>query len=222
MTRMIVLIGLWLCAGGPAMAGAWSRETGGWFISLGTNYALTDQARRPVYWDPTIYLEYGLRPGTTIGIDGYSADGGDELAGLLYWRQTFSAADARNQFALTFGLGVRDREGFPTEDITRIGLSWGRGTNWGWLAVDTAATYSGRTNRFDSKLDATLGYNFSDRWSGIMQLQSGFGTEGDFYAKAAPSAVLRINGNLRMEFGAVQSLTGDYGSALRASVWLEF
>lgn len=205
-----------------AEAGAWPRAPGDWFVSVGTNYALSENARRPVYYDPTLYIEHGLRPGTTLGFDAYSADGGDEMSALLFWRQSLTAADATAPLAVTFALGYREREGFVSEDLTRVGLSWGRGTGWGWLAVDVAGTYSARTERFDTKFDSTIGYVMTDRWTGVAQLQTGIGTEGTAYAKIAPATIFELRDGIRVELGAVQSLTGDFGQALRANLWFDF
>ena len=219
---MRLILALLLILPHTALSGPWGREPGEVFLSLGTNFALTDDTRRPVYYDPTLYAEWGLRPGTTLGLSAYSADGGEEVSGYAFWQQQITAPDARIAAAFSLGLGYRERELRGEERFLRAGLSAGMGTDWGWLVLDTALIRGESTGRIESKVDGTVGYNLSETFSLMGQLQTGIGTEGTAYTKFAPSLLYRLNDSLRLELGGIQSLTGDYGRGLRASLWYEF
>ena len=64
------------CLATSAHAGAWSREKGELFIAAGGNFLLSEGARLPVHYDPTLYAEYGASERVTLGLDIHTADAG--------------------------------------------------------------------------------------------------------------------------------------------------
>lgn len=221
MLRLCLMI-LLTCAG-AAGAGPWMRGEGDVFLSFGANVALSDTATRPVHWDPTLYLEYGVGPRLTLGADLYIANGDEEETGSVFLRYPLRAADTGLPMAVSLAYGLRhDRPANALEQIARAGLHVGRPLPRGWLSADAAAIFVLGEDRTEGKLDLTWGRSLSDRWTGIVQMQTGIGTAGDFYAKAAPSALYRLNTRTQIEFGVVQALTGDHGTGLRIATWWEF
>ncbi|ROU03613.1 hypothetical protein [Histidinibacterium lentulum] len=221
MLRLCLMI-LLTCAG-DAAAGPWMRGEGEVFLSFGTNVALSDTAQRPVHWDPTVYLEYGLTPRLTLGADLYIANGDEEETGSVFLRFPLHAAETGLPVSASLAYGLRhDRLADETERIARAGLHVGRPLPQGWLSADAAAIFVLGGDRTEGKLDLTWGRSISERWTGVLQMQTGIGTAGDFYAKAAPSALIRVTDRTRIEIGVVHALTGDRGTGLRIATWWDF
>ncbi|QQA42218.1 hypothetical protein [Pelagovum pacificum] len=217
------LVILFLTFATSANAGPWLREKGAVFLSFGANVAISDSAVRPVHWDPTVFLEYGLTERLTVGFDLYIANGDEEQTAGVFARYPLREGDLTWPVSATVGYGLRhDRTEATLEEILRFGVSTGRGLPRGWVAIDAAAIQPLVEAPLEAKLDVTWGREVAPRMTTILQLQTGIGTAGDFYAKAAPSVLLSVNERLRFEVGAVQALTGDLGTGLRIAAWLDF
>lgn len=206
----------------PAFAGAWAREKGQAFIASGGNLILSDGAQLPVHYDPTFYLEYGLSDLLTVGIDYHTADQGRIDTVFVFARFPLGDTNARDRYAASLAFGARIDEFNPLEKLVQGGVSWGRGLDHGWLSIDYSATYGDIDQVFRSKADFTWGYNFNDRWTTTLQLQTGEGFNDDLYAKISPSILYQVNDRYRIGLGAVQALTGDNGSALKIDVWTTY
>jgi len=220
--RWMVLSFFVFAAPGQVDAGAWAREKGEVFIATGGNFLLSDGAQLPVHYDPTLYIEYGLSPLITVGLDYYTADQGRIDTGLIFARFPLGNVTGRDRLAASLAFGARVDEFSPVESLIRGGLLWGRGLNNGWLAIDYSATYGDIDQVFRSKADFTWGYNLTDRWTSTLQLQSGEGFDEDVYAKINPGIIFRVNDNYRVSVGAVRAFTGDKGSALKLDIWAKF
>lgn len=217
------IVFLWLIlAGQMAFAGAWAREKGQVFIASGGNFLLSDGAELPVHYDPTIYAEYGLTELVTVGLDYHTADKGRINTGFIFARFPLGDTTGRDRFAASFAFGARVDPLNPVEQLLRGSLSWGRGLESGWLAVDASATYGTLDTMFRPKVDFTWGYNITDRWTGSLQLQTGQGFDDDYYAKINPSLSFGINDTYRVSAGIVKGLTGDEGGALKLDLWTTF
>lgn len=206
----------------PVFAGAWAREKGQFFTASGGNFLLSDGAQLPVHYDPTFYLEYGLSDLLTVGLDYHTADQGRIDTGFIFARFPLGDTTQRDKIAVSLAYGARVDEFNPMEMLMRGGLSWGRGLDSGWLAIDYTATYGDIDKVFRSKADFTWGYNLNDRWTTTLQLQTGEGFNDDVYAKISPSVLFTVNDTYRVALGAVQGLTGDRGSALKVDLWTTF
>ncbi len=204
-----------------AEAGAWAREEGSVFISAGGNVALLGAAARPVYYDPTIYLEYGLTPRLTVGFDGFTADRGDAGSLLAFARFALDDGTGPDRFATSLAAGYTLLPTGALDETLRLGLHWGRGLDGGWVAVDATATAIGSGDA-QYKVDATWGAAFDDRLTSVFNLEGGIGLTGDFYAKVTPSLVARITPALSVRAGYVQALTGDFGAGILVQAWVTF
>lgn len=210
------------CVAAPTHAGPWTREEGQFFTATGGNFLLSDGAQLPVNYDPTFYAEYGFNDQVTLGVDYHTADQGRIQAAVVFAVFPLPVTTHRDVWSAQIGLGGRFDPLHPVEYLTRGGVSWGRGLDNGWMAVDATATYGNIDQVFRAKADITAGWHLSDRWTAIGQLQTGQGYDGDTYAKINPSLVFRLNEQYSVSLGAVQAMTGDRGSALKLDIWSTF
>lgn len=210
------------CFASTAFAGAWPRAKGEIFIAAGGNFLLSEGAKLPVHYDPTLYAEYGATERTTLGVDLHTADAG--RIGTMFLFASFPVGDleARDKFSASLAFGVRADAYHPTETLLRGGLSWSRGLDTGWLAVDATATYGTNERTFRPKIDMTWGHQWGEKWMTSLQLQTGQGFTNDYYAKIAPSLIYSFNDRMKLHLGAVHALTGDRGSGLKAETWMSF
>lgn len=208
--------------GSEAAAGAWAREEGEVFVAAGVNFWLSDGARLPVHYDPTVYAEYGLSDRVTVGLDLHTADAGNIRSGFVFAQIPIGGTDRKFRHAVGLGFGLRADSNAATETLLRASYSWGQGLTKGWLAVDGSVTYAFRDHVFRPKVDATWGHNWADNWTTTLQLQTGQGFTNDFYAKVSPVVIYHWNDNLSVSLGAVQALTGDKGFGLKLESWLRY
>lgn len=211
-----------MLAGGTAEAGAWSRDKGDVFLSFGGNVALFEGATRPVHYDPTLYIEYGLTDRLTVGFDGYTSDATEIVNGFVFLRYPIGSTEGAQRLALSVAAGGSEIPGLALEATGRLGLHWGYGMDRGWLAADATTVFGLAGGEREGKLELTWGREVTDRWTGLLQLQGGIGFSGDTYAKVTPSVMYELSDSTRLRAGLVQALTGDKGSALTVEVWLSF
>ncbi|WP_162620513.1 hypothetical protein [Limimaricola cinnabarinus] len=222
MRRRLMLTLCFALWAGMAHAGAWPREEGTSFLSLGGNVALFDGATRPVHYDPTLYLEHGITPRLTFGIDGYAADAG--TAGSLFawirlpWRPELEG----DVWAVSTGLGVTLLPDGDHEATGRLGLHWGRGLGNGWLALDAQGQLGVTRLSHQAKIEGTWGRELAPRWTGLIQAQAGYGLSGDIYAKTGGSLVWQASETLDLRLGLTRALTGDRGGGLTLESWWRF
>lgn len=233
MLRILVMLTA-IMIGNTAAAGAWSREKGEWFIAFGGNLWLSDGAQLPVHYDPTLYAEFGLTDRITVGLDSHLADAGRIASDFIFFNIPVGDLEAQNRFAVGVGFGLRRSRHTPanlatanfdylrSEQMLRGTVSWGRGYEKGWYAIDASATYAVSENAWRPKADATWGRHWSDHWTTTLQLQTGQGFTDDYYAKVSPTVIYHWNDYISISAGAVQGLTGDKGGGLKLETWLKF
>lgn len=220
--RLLAALCLWIAGGSSPLAGAWPREEGAFFVAAGGNVVLFGDAARPVYYDPTLYLEYGVTPRITIGIDGYTADKGTAGSLLGFAKLSFGSLDRPSRTAISLAAGPTQIPTGATEQTLRLALHWGRGAEWGWMSADYAMTFGTSLDRFQEKLTLTSGYRLDDSWTGIFTAEAGLGLELDFYAKLSPSIVYHITEHVSLRASYTQALSGDRGGAAGLQAWFSF
>ncbi len=209
--------------GSAAAAGPWLREEGALFLSFGQNMALSDGARLPVNVDPNAYAEWGATERLTLAFSLYSGDAGRETTLETRALSALALPEGWGVASVYSGLGARRIEGEGgTEPLLLGGIAWGLGLETGWIAAEVQLTVEPRTGDAEGKVDLTWGHSWTDRWAGYVTLTAGEGHTGDFYAKVAPTAILRLSDRTRLTFGVTQALTGDKGTGLTIGSWLEF
>ena len=210
-----------------AHSGAWPRDEGTIFFAVGGNVALSDAARRPVHYDPTVYLEYGLTQSLTVGLDGYLADAGDAGSGFAFVRYPLSfgslgGPDSRNRLAVSLGLGATVLPNAEIDTGLRLSFHFGRGLETGWLSLDADVVRYVEAGQNQTKLSFTWGRDFTERWTAILEGQIGTGLTGDIYAKVTPSFAWHATERLTVRVGATKALTGDRGAGLMVQTWWQF
>lgn len=216
-----------------AHAGAWPREKGEVFLSFSNEISAATQTRYAT--GTSLYAEYGLSNRLTVGLDGTLGATGTPSEGYLFLRTPLGKADRPARLALTFGLGVKripNPWGRTTnQKLARIGASWGRGLQRGWLAVDTSVawvldssiTVPGQSGAI-YKADFTWGMKPSGRVMLIWQLQTGKVADAPAYAKLTPSLIWKMprQKGTHIEIGFVYGLRGDDSQSLKLGFWKRF
>ncbi len=205
-----------------AHGGAWAREKGQLFFAYATNLWISDGADTGLYYDPTIYAEFGLTDRVTVGVDYFSTARDTIHTGLIFAQFPLGDTTGSDRFAASFALGVQTDFALELDYLQRGGLSWGRGLDSGWLALDVSATYSRNDQLYRPKADFTWGHNLSDNWTTMFQLQSGKTMDDDRFIKLSPAIIYGFNENLRISISATKPLKGNAESSIRLGIWQTF
>ena len=222
--RAALWAGAVIAATPPANAGPWLREEGSVFLSFGQNLALSDGAQLPVNVDPHLYAEWGMSERVTLVFAAFSGDAGRETTIEMRGVMALPLPDgSRDALSATLGAGARVIDGTEgVEPLLQGGISWGRGLSSGWIMAEALLTYRPRSGRHEGKVDLTWGHTFTNRWTGYVLATAGEGHTGEFYAKVSPNAVFTLNDHMKLSLGLTQAVTGDRGTGLAFSSWLEF
>lgn len=222
--RTILKVSLCLTALSPSLAeaGAWLREKGRGFSS--TAFTITpdlDIAN-------TSYLEYGLRPKLTLGADvrlAHDRFGVQDGFATLFIRRALNDPNKTSKWAYELGFGATWDDSVIQPHV-KLGLSWGRGLQWGerygWMSVDGSYRWDITTSQGTAKIDTTVGMGFTEVTTGMMQL---YLTEfdGTMTASIAPSLVFQPRGKkFRVQVGAEAPLDDTNNTALKLGLWREF
>jgi hypothetical protein len=205
----------------PASAGAWMREPGTAFSSLSFSI---DPNRTSAL---AAYLEYGKSKNLTFGADlNATADAGGLKTGQVtfFIRRPLGRPDAKYRLAYELGLGGKWEE---TEQALHLkaGLSWGRGIQigqkYGWASVEASHILSLGDSADVSKFDATVGLNYTDRYTGMMQLFLSH-SDGETSSSIAPSVIVKGKGRFKYQIGFETPLGSDSRTSLKLGLWREF
>lgn len=222
---------LLLLAARSVEAGAWPRAEGEVFVS--TSYTLTTGARTLLAATEdlrsygSLYAEYGLTPGWTLGVDAGIGRGTDDrvTAALAFLRHPLWHSDGGQWLAAALGLGtLEDAEG--RQSRVRPGLDWGRGfeSRWGggWIGVESSLEWRLPTGNVAAKADFTAGLKPDERWMLILQLQSGHYPDAGTLVRLAPSAVRRLGPRSQLQLGLIAPVAGDDALGVTLATWFTF
>jgi len=216
MLRILVLLAL---ASGPAHAGAWPRGAGKGFLASSIRGTSTNLAF-PLSTFSTFYFEYGLTDRLTIGLDAGRGVSGNSKT-VLFASLPLNQSDKGPRWAVEMGIGQ-----IAGQAVVRPGLSFGTGFSAGhrsgWIAIDTFAEYQIRSKQIDLKADITFGLNYSDRLTGLVQIQTGASFGDPSFARLVPSIVLRTGRKTRVEMGTSVDLKNPKSLGLALGFWREF
>ncbi|MFV0243689.1 MAG: hypothetical protein ACK5IB_01530 [Qingshengfaniella sp.] len=242
---LMAAVMLWLAGATPGAAGAWLRETGRAFVSLSyevttpraalSQEALAYDSTPPLYRYTSVWAEYGLTDWLTLGLDAGRDEGPDTWTGVIFARLPLMAEGRFGLMAAELGIGQRRYiaagpydlyDSHDTEQILRLGLSWGKAFAWprqgGWLAMDTQTDFRQTTDGQPRKLDLTFGLRGSETITGILQLQTGDYPRSRAYAKLLTSVVYDLPWGLALETGALFGLREDNRVGMKTSLWWRF
>ena len=202
-------------------AGAWQREPGTGFVSASIRLSWPQDlshwtSTAPTQSYRTVFFEYGLTRRVTLGLDvGRSVSGGSKTVAFAQF--PLRARDSGPKIAAELGLGRIDGT-----QVFRPGLSIGWGLKRGWFAIDSVSEIGLRHGRTDYKMDITWGRNLPRDRKLIVQLQTGAPDGEAAFARLAPSLVIPIRKNIKLETGVTIGLTGDTSMGVKLGLWSSF
>lgn len=205
---------LCLCAASASHGGAWPREDGTVFASLGTEFFAGEG------FAPSVYLEYGLTPRLTIGADAWLSGDRAEGAGFAFARLPLSDPGGSSQVAAGLGFGVLLDDAGPAPAV-RATLHWGRGLESGWLALDAELVARPGHDGRAAKLDATWGRRLAREWSAILLFTAGADGDGETYGSVTPSITWQASDRTTLRLGLTRRLSAPE-TGLAAQLWLTF
>ncbi len=213
---LLMVIGLGI---GPLHAGAWPRGEGNHFFSTTMRVAASN-LDGPFFTYNTFYYEYGLNDRVTIGADIGRAVSG-EIKAIAYARMPVFLRSEHNRYAIEFGFGT-----IAGNTVARPGLSFGRGisTPWGhgWVSIESVAETTVSTSQIDYKADFTFGIDVHPKAKLILQMQTGAPYGDPYFARFAPSLVVKVSRKSHVEIGMTAGLVGDNQLGLKIGLWREF
>ncbi len=125
-------------------------------------------------------------------------------------------------FGAEVGLGRRHLRTGETERIIRPGLHWGRGTDWGWIGIESYAEIRPESTGPGLKLDATLGWRRGERTSLVFQVLTAKYPGADATVRLAPALVRRVSDGMSLKLGVAADLAGADDVGIDLGTWLEF
>lgn len=209
---------------GPALSGAWLREKGTRFSSV------TASAQVAAKVTQTTYFEYGIRDDLTLGAEVAFAtfyDGSQSGSATAFLRRPIRAKGLPGVWAYELGLGA-EWSGQILRPFVKTGLSWGRGYQInqlnGWVAVDASVRFDVYFADHTTKIDSTVGLNFSDSFAGMLQIFHAANTD-NVTTSIAPSIVLKPlkdKPEIRLQIGGEAQLGQAGNPAINLSLWRDF
>ncbi|MDJ0824830.1 MAG: hypothetical protein QNJ16_04940 [Rhodobacter sp.] len=182
------------------------------------------QARFPQDYYYAAYLEYGLTPALTVGVDAGYGTNGDHTVLAFARHPVLQGRAGANVFALKAGAGTT-RTGGQSQTLVMAGADWGRGFDTifgdGWLSLETGLHYFTERGEVAAKADLTAGVKAGDM-KFMLQLQSGKYPGGDPYLRLVPSIAREVSAGQHVEVGLEAGLIGDDRIGVKVGAWLEF
>lgn len=222
MVRFFTILVLITSLAAPATAGPWLREKGKSFTSV--SFATT--------WDlkssTSSYLEYGFRDNMTIGADVgvfRSPLEGQTGFATVFLRRPLGRNEGTSRLAYELGVGASWADDIVSPHI-KTGLTWGRGfqlrDKGGWMTVDASVRWDLGHSLQVTKIDSTVGLNFTDKFTGMFQLYV-TNTQGETFATVAPSLIYTPkSGKFKIQIG-VEALVDEISNpAIKLGLWREF
>lgn len=222
--RLIVALCVCQFAATASWAGPWLREKGTAFTSFSFSASMDLDARS------TGYFEFGLTPTSTVGVDlGFSRNhSGAKLGyGTMFLRRALGPTDRTSKLAYEVGIG--GTYGGPKRDMIphfKTGLSWGRGIELrgksGWVTIDSGVLWNLNDYNHVTKVDTTIGMNFTDFTTGIVQLNIA-NQSNDTFGFFEPSIVFSPqNYDVKVQIGLSAPLDDPKKTSLKLGLWHEF
>ena len=205
------------------MLGTGTAHAGPWPLPEGTGhlcFSIEGEADGGTGAYATLYTEYGIGKGRTLGFDlGIDADDMDKA--VLFLRK--SKQEDGGAMVQSYELGVGMVRG---EAALRTGYSIGQGIEFGeatgWIALDTRAILFEDATGGMLEADLTVGGNVhnGDKW--MVQLQMAAPSDHDPYAKLAPSYAFKMKDGRHLLLGATAGIVGFDTVKITLGLWQSF
>ncbi|MBL3596845.1 hypothetical protein JMM63_14935 [Rhodovulum sulfidophilum] len=214
-----------LGAAPPAMAGAWLQEKGSGLL------AFSHEANRDRTWDSrwgynSLYVEYGMTPKLTLGLDAGQGDDADDWKAIAFLRFATELGWMPGQLATEFGAGAAGAPGGLTEPVIRTGLSWGTGfttpDGTGWINLDARTDTRPQSALVDYKLDITLGVMPNPRTQLTLELWGEDSATEARRVKLSPAVSRRIGKGTWLRLGGIFGIHNDRSIGLVIGSRIEF
>lgn len=218
---MRLLWGLWLLSGcllaaAPAISGAWLREAGEGFA------ALEGTARAAGSSEGALYLEYGIGPRLTLGLDAMArGDGTAHALGFARLPLFATGAGARLAVELAAG-GHRYRR--ANDAMARALLQYGRGMRGGgWVGLEAGVEHRRGLGAPLLKLDVVAGLPTRGNLQAMVKLETFYKDGYGPGATLTPSLIYRDGKGRRWVSGIKLRRAGtDRSAGVTFGVWREF
>ena len=206
-----------------ANAGAWPRGKGKTFSASSAILTWPDGRTidLPDIYGST-YLEYGISPRLTMGLDMGSPDATrpDRLKTVGFLRYTLTGPNKTHQFAIDVGGGR-----YLGPDVFRLGISYGLGfqsfSKNSWVAVDAHALRTTTGTQTAYVLDATYGISLK-RGKLMAQVSAFHAFDNAKSLNFAPSYALDLGRKRHLEVGVIVGLRGKPDPTLKVGIWQDF
>ena len=215
----------WLLCATPSLvfAGAWPRGEGKMFVAASAEMTWPDgrALELPDIYGAT-YLEYGLRPHVTMGLDIGSADitKSERLKAVGFVRYTITQGSSPYQIAVDAGVGT-----FSGQNVVRFGASYSKGLSIfardAWVSLDANTLRTTQSAQFASSIDATFGVTLK-RGKIIGQISAFQAFDRTRNVSFTPSFAYYLGKGRHLEIGARIGLSGKPDPALKIGIWQEF
>jgi hypothetical protein len=212
---------------GDALAGAWPREPGKFFLSLRTEIENTEQGNSR---SRSIYGEYGLTPRFTLGGQ-FSQSNLVETRprALVFGRFAIGNLKAADRFAIGLGASVATDSEDALDALytarAETALYYGRGFGSrfgdGWLALSARLMVEYDNVNLITDFGALIGLRPYDGWMTMLSLSS-YSDEDGTYRKLSPSVGYQLRDNVWGVLQVTQQISGGSDSAVGLSVWINF
>lgn len=204
------------CIAGQAHAGPWPRDKGEGFLSTSVD-AKADDGSDPFL---SIYVEYGLARGRTIGLERYQNEASLSKS-IVFMRWPILRPENRMRFAFEMGAGLVDGHA-----ALRPGLHFGKGLDWGrqggWFSMSSRAVIYEDYDHSLLESDITFGWKTGERVKSILQLQAGAPLNKDAYLKLAPSLVYQHTERRSYTLGLIAGVINATDLKLSLGLWQKF
>jgi hypothetical protein len=199
---------IWAFLAQTATAGAWPRDEGETFIAT---FVGSDRQ--------SIYVEYGLGRGWTLGAEAGRGTGGQADA-FVFLNHPMSLRVLGGRLASGVAVGARDDVA-----VLRSGVFWGRGFSapfgGGWMALDGQVELQEHGPR-TGKLDATIGFRPREGVQVMFQVQASGVEGGATTVRLEPAMALEQAPGRDIVIAPSIGILGPEDPQIRVGLWLKF
>ena len=215
--QLLVYLCLIMLTASSALAGAWLREEGSAFTA-----AAITVFKEPDYgydYTTSFYAEWGARKNLTVGLD--FEEGADYFGhATVFARVPVADLGAKGRFAAEFGIGAHHQY-HRAWALYKTTLSYGKGFQNGWVAVDAALEYRTHDALY-RKLDLTAGLSSDRLINPLLQVETAYRTGDPLYWRVRPSIMIKRKDRPTTWVLGVERNDARSDAGIKLSIWADF